>query len=122
MNTRFRYLIIYGALAALASMAIYLALQFTTSWAWYWCQVVSMSITAFGFYAFDKGLAKASIKRVPETLLHLLSLLGGFAGALLGMLVFRHKINARAHPLFLPIILLSAGLWAFLIYRLISRA
>lgn len=118
MNTRFRYLIIYGLLAALVSMAIYLALQFTTSWAWYWCQVISMSITAFAFYGFDKGLAKASIKRVPEALLHLLALLGGFAGALLGMLVFRHKINFRAHPLFLPVILVSAILWGFVIYRL----
>ena len=120
MNRRFRYHIIFGALAALAFVALYLVLQFTTSWAWYWCQVISASVVAFVFYAADKGLAKANTKRVPEIVLHLLALIGGFAGALLGMLVFRHKSNFRAHPLFLPIILISAGLWGFIIYRLMS--
>ncbi|RIK17522.1 MAG: hypothetical protein DCC51_12300 [Anaerolineae bacterium] len=37
-------------------------------------------------------------------------------GALLGMLVFRHKSNFREHPLFIPIIILGGVLWGFLIY------
>lgn len=122
MIRRFRYQIIFGALAALALVAIYLILQYTTSWAWYWCQVVGASVAAFVFYGVDKGLAKANTKRVPEVVLHLLSLLGGFVGALLGMFVFHHKSNYRAHPLFLPTILVSAILWGYIIYWMMSGA
>jgi uncharacterized membrane protein YsdA (DUF1294 family) len=117
MSRRFRYQIVFGLLAALAFSALYLVFQYTTSWAWYWCQVVAASIVAFVFYAVDKGLAKAHTGRVPEVILHLLALMGGFGGALLGMLVFRHKSNFRAHPLFLPVIFVSAVIWGFLIYQ-----
>lgn len=118
MTRRFRFQIVFGVLAALAFSAIYLILQYTTSWAWYWCQVVAASIVAFFFYGGDKGLAKAKTGRVPEVILHLLALIGGFGGALLGMLVFRHKRNSRAHPLFLPIIFISGAMWGFLIYNM----
>lgn len=118
MTRRFRYQIVFGALAALAFVAIYLVLQYTTNWAWYWCQVAGASVTAFVFYGVDKGLAKANTKRVPEVVLHLLALFGGFAGALLGMLVFHHKSNFRAHPLFVPIIVISGALWGFIIYQM----
>lgn len=118
MTRRFRYQIVFGALAAVAFVALYLVLQYTTSWAWYWCQVVAASVVAFVFYGVDKGLAKANTKRVPEVVLHLLALFGGFAGALLGMLVFRHKSNFRAHPLFVPIIVIGGALWGFIIYQM----
>jgi uncharacterized membrane protein YsdA (DUF1294 family) len=51
-----------------------------------------------------------------------MSLLGGFVGALLGMLVFRHKTNFREHPLFIPIMVVSAVLWGFLLYQFVLRA
>jgi uncharacterized membrane protein YsdA (DUF1294 family) len=77
---------------------------------------------AFIFYGGDKALAKTNTKRVPEVVLHLLALSGGFVGALVGMFAFHHKSNFRAHPLFLPIIFISAGLWGFIIYSMMNGA
>ena len=53
--------------------------------------VVVMSVLTLGFYAWDKRQAKKQGWRVPEKRLHLLSLLGGWPGALLGQRWLRHK-------------------------------
>ena len=45
----------------------------------------------FTVYGVDKAKARRGAWRVPEKTLFLLPLLGGSVGALLGMLVFRHK-------------------------------
>lgn len=113
-----RYFIRYGVLAAIGAAALFLALQLTTQWAWYWCWLLAAGGVAFALYGIDKGTAKAGRARVPELLHHLLALAGGFAGALLGMLVFHHKSNFGKHPLFIPIITVGAVIWGFIIYRL----
>ncbi len=118
MTSRFRTQIIFSILAAVAVVGIFLLLQATTTWEWYYCWPIAASLVAFVFYGLDKSLAKVNTRRIPEVVLHLLALMGGFAGALLGMLVFRHKTNFRAHPLFLPIIVVSAALWGYVIYQL----
>ncbi|MGH2559780.1 MAG: DUF1294 domain-containing protein [Thermomicrobiales bacterium] len=46
-------------------------------------------------FAFDKGLAKAGGRRVPEVVLLGLSLCGGVLGGWIGMLGFRHKTRHR---------------------------
>lgn len=122
MSHRFRYQYLFGGLAAVAVVGLFLLMWFTTEWPWYFSWPIAAGIVAFVFYGMDKGLAKANTKRVPEVVLHLLSLLGGFVGALLGMFVFHHKSNYRAHPLFLPIIVVSAVLWGFIIYWMMSGA
>jgi uncharacterized membrane protein YsdA (DUF1294 family) len=113
-----RYFIRYGALAVIVAAALFLALQSMTDWAWYWRWLIAAGGAAFALYGIDKGAAKAGRARVPELLHHLVALAGGFGGALLGMGVFRHKSNFRAHPLFIPIIIVGIALWAFIIYRL----
>lgn len=115
---RNRSLSIFGTLALVATVALFLVLQSTTTWVWYWNWLVATGVTAFVLYGYDKLSSKAGAGRVPELVLNLLALAGGFGGALLGMLVFRHKSNFRAHPLFLPLIILGAALWGFLIYWL----
>jgi uncharacterized membrane protein YsdA (DUF1294 family)/cold shock CspA family protein len=50
-----------------------------------------MSAVSTVAYALDKGLAKSQSRRIPEDLLHLLSLLGGWPGALLAQQLIRHK-------------------------------
>lgn len=119
---RNRSFTIFGILAIIASVGLFLVLESTTTWIWYWNWLIAASVVAFLLYAYDKISSKAGGGRIPEMLLHLVSLAGGFAGALLGMLVFRHKSNVRAHPLFLPIILIGAVLWSALIYWLVMRA
>ena len=66
-------------------------------------------IVTFLFYGYDKRQSRKGEWRVPELVLHLLSLAGGFIGGYLGRRVFRHKTQ---EPLFLVVIILSAVLHA----------
>jgi uncharacterized membrane protein YsdA (DUF1294 family) len=116
MSHRFRAQITFSILAILAIAILFAFLAFTTSWHWFINWIISANIVALVFYIIDKGLSKTGSTRVPEFVLHLLALLGGFVGAFLGLLVFRHKSNFREHPLFIPIIAVSAVLWGFLAY------
>ena len=50
-----------------------------------------MSLIALTVYGADKAKAQTRRWRVPESVLLLLGFLGGASGALLGMLIFRHK-------------------------------
>ncbi|MBR1673154.1 MAG: DUF1294 domain-containing protein [Fretibacterium sp.] len=67
------------------------------------------SIVTFFFYGYDKRQSRSGGWRVPEAVLHLLSLIGGFAGGYLGRRFFRHKTQ---EPLFLVVIVLAALLHA----------
>ena len=71
----------------------------------YVCWLVSASIVTFVVYGLDKASAKLGVWRVSERTLHLLSLLGGFGGAALGLIVWQHKFRKG---IFIAIILLSA--------------
>lgn len=51
------------------------------------------SLVTFVIYGVDKHQATVRGQRIPERTLHLLTILGGVGGAILGMIVFRHKKN-----------------------------
>lgn len=53
------------------------------------------SVLAAVMYAFDKSAAVTQRSRTPENMLHLVSLLGGWPGALLAQGQFRHKTSKR---------------------------
>lgn len=117
-----RSFIVFGVLAAIGSIVIFLLLESTTQWNWYWNWLIATSSIAFVYYGYDKVSSKAGAGRIPELILHLVALAGGFGGALLGMLVFRHKTNFRVHPLFIPMIIIGGAIWAVSIYWLITRS
>ena len=52
---------------------------------------IGLSILTFHVYAVDKLAAKRGRRRTPENTLHLLSLAGGWPGALLAQQLMRHK-------------------------------
>lgn len=54
-------------------------------------KIVLLSVVTFFVYAWDKRQAKRSGWRVPESRLHLLSLLGGWPGAHLAQGWLHHK-------------------------------
>lgn len=68
-------------------------------------------------YGLDKLQAKRGARRVPERTLHALALLGGFAGAWLGMRLFRHKTQK---PVFTLVVvaaaLLHAAAWSWWLF------
>ena len=66
-----------------------------------------INIVTFVIFGVDKFLAKHPRfhQRVPEKNLLLLAVVGGSIGALLGMLVFRHKTLHRVFRVGIPVIL-----------------
>jgi uncharacterized membrane protein YsdA (DUF1294 family) len=50
-----------------------------------------ISLLTFLIYAFDKAAARKRHRRISERTLHLLSLVGGWIGALLAQQLLRHK-------------------------------
>lgn len=53
--------------------------------------ILALSFATFILFGFDKFMAINQSDRVPEKILYLLILLGGFIGGWLGMIFFRHK-------------------------------
>jgi uncharacterized membrane protein YsdA (DUF1294 family) len=54
-----------------------------------------VSAVTFFVYGYDKKVAQANraIRRIPEARLHLLELIGGWPGALIGQTFWRHKTS-----------------------------
>ena len=69
--------------------------------------LIAVNVLAFAVYGWDKARSKVQgARRVPEKTLFLLALLGGSAGAVLGMRVWRHKTRHWYFKYGLPAILL----------------
>ena len=60
------------------------------------------NIVTFALYGADKSKAKKKKRRISETNLILCAFLMGGLGALLGMLVFRHKTKHLKFKLLIP--------------------
>ena len=74
-----------------------------------------MSLIAFAAFGLDKFKAKTNRWRIPERTLFLLAILGGGAGAFLGMKVFRHKTRHCQFVFGIPaIMILQLSLAGFL--------
>ena len=71
--------------------------------------ILILSLLAFVLFGADKEKAVRRRRRIPEKTLFLSAWLGGAPGALLGMLVFRHKTKHKSFLLGIPAVLL---LWA----------
>lgn len=54
-----------------------------------------MTLVAFTVYGIDKRRATKEGDRISEKTLHILSLLGGWPGAIIGQKLFRHKTIKR---------------------------
>lgn len=61
-----------------------------------WIFYAAINIVTWFFYMFDKNAARKARQRTPENSLHLLSLIGGWPGALLAQRMFRHKSSKRS--------------------------
>ena len=80
---------------------------------WY---LAAVNLVTFTVYGVDKAKARRGAWRVPEKTLFRLPLLGGSVGALLGMLVFRHKTKHWYFVWGIPLILLAQIALAVWVY------
>ena len=69
--------------------------------------LVGVNAALFLVMGADKRAARLHRRRVPETTLLALAVLGGSVGGILGMLLFRHKTRKPAFFIGYPVILLS---------------
>ena len=67
--------------------------------------LLGVNLLAFALYGIDKGKAKRGAWRIRESTLLLAALLGGSAGALLGMELFRHKTKHWKFKILVPLFL-----------------
>lgn len=84
-----------------------------TDWPEYIVWIISWSIATFVLYGLDKGVAMVHTLRVPEIVLHLAALVGGFAGGWLGMVVWHHKVKKQ---IFYVVLLIATLIHGGIIY------
>ena len=65
-----------------------------------------INLAGFVLMFTDKRRAVRNEWRIPEARLFLIALLGGEAGCMLGMVLFRHKIRKRHFVYGMPLLLL----------------
>ena len=68
--------------------------------------IIIINIVSFLFFGVDKLKAAKGKWRISENTLLLLALLGGSSGILLGMVIFKHKINKIRFSIGIPLIFL----------------
>lgn len=100
----------FGLTFLLAAVAIGSVLCYNFQWPFWLAWLTSINGMAFIAYRFDKWKApraRGGKDRVPERVLHLLVLVGGSLGALLGMNVPpRHKTRDRRFQIYFWLIVL----------------
>lgn len=77
-------------------------------------------MVAFLIMALDKVRARKDAWRIKEITMMVLALLGGATGILLGMVVFRHKINKNKFSVGIPLLLLLNKAVELVIYNLLK--
>ena len=68
--------------------------------------LIVLNLLLFVLMGLDKAAAKRGGRRTPETTLLALAILGGSAGGVLGMALFRHKSRKPAFRIGFPLILI----------------
>jgi len=73
-----------------------------------WSYLLSIQVSIFLLYVYDKMSAKNSWLRVPEWSLHILAILGGSPAGYLAQKILRHKsIDRTFQPVYKTIIVLQ---------------
>lgn len=65
-----------------------------------------VNILTFSVFAIDKIKAEKKQWRISENTLLFLSLLGGGTGALISMVVFKHKLSKKKFTIMVPILII----------------
>ena len=71
---------------------------------WLIYYLLFINIFTFCVYGIDKWKAKKHAWRIPEKTLLFLALIGGSAGAIVGMMLFRHKTRKPKFMITVPVI------------------
>ena len=112
--------LIFGLLSIALGAVPFLLVYLSSGWNPYIVWLGAWSLSAFIIYGIDKTLAKAGGLRVPELILNLLALVGGFPGCWAGMAFFRHKSNWGRHAVIWLVLIASTLVHAAAIILLLA--
>lgn len=76
-----------------------------------------INIVAFAVYSYDKLRSTTNKYRISERELHTFSMIGGFLGATLSMILFRHKVSKTSFlikHIFIMLIWIGGAAYYFL--------
>lgn len=101
-----------AGVGSLAPVVLLIAAYFVADQVWFlpawlpWLYAIA-SVVTFVAYAIDKGQSRNGGQRVSENALLLLGLAGGWPGAIVAQLVFRHKTVKRSFrvPFWITVVL-----------------
>ena len=97
--------------------ASYFQMPLDLSW------LVTINLVSFFLYGYDKRIATHGIlgnlnpSRIPERLLHALTIFGGGLGAYAGMRLFRHKTIKKSFQRYFKLFVLISFFLAYLIWK-----
>ncbi len=110
--------LLFGGIALAVGLGVILLLMWGIGLNWYLAWILAWSVVTFAFYGYDKHQAIAQGLRVPEIVLHLLALIGGFLGGWAGRAYFRHKTRK---PVFLVVLIIATVLNLGVFFWLLAR-
>jgi uncharacterized membrane protein YsdA (DUF1294 family)/cold shock CspA family protein len=90
---------VWLSLLVLLALPLFALLWFPFPWWQGAGAMVLVSAITYAMYAHDKARARSSGWRVPESILHLAELLGGWPGALIAQRRLRHKCSKVSYQL-----------------------
>jgi uncharacterized membrane protein YsdA (DUF1294 family) len=86
---------LFGVIALLGAVGAGGLLYGVLRLGWLISAVGAINVITLTLYAYDKAVVGGGYARVPESVLHLLALLGGSPAALAGQQLLRHKTSKR---------------------------
>ncbi|SFR42100.1 Uncharacterized membrane protein YsdA, DUF1294 family [Pseudidiomarina maritima] len=106
-------IIAFGYIGGVGYASLVTDLPVEVSWAF-----ALLSAVTYLLYALDKRAAQQSNQRTPEKVLHWLSVLGGWPGALIAQQQFRHKTRKTSFRVgfYFTVILNIAAVLYFIVY------
>ncbi|MDQ1096482.1 MULTISPECIES: DUF1294 domain-containing protein [Chryseobacterium] len=78
---------------------------------------VITTVITFIIFGMDKYRAVRHKRRISEAFLLAVTFLGGTAGALLGMLIFRHKVSKKSFLFKLAVVIMIQCIMTGIIFR-----
>ena len=80
--------------------------------------LIVVNLLAIALFGYDKHCAKKRKWRISEKTLITSAIIGGSAGAYIGMIVFRHKTNHSLFQICIPLLFIVQIIILLIIYRI----